>query len=248
MAPRVCGSSTSHLRPTRANPAGGRQLPSNPEFGPLTSVGAHPHVPVVSGAAAVAADDVDGAGRVDHGRVVRSASPFRLDCAARPGDTCGQRAPTRPVGANRKHERAAGDAPARPGFSYRRLPAVRWEGPHSRAAHAHTVRSPTLCTRAHTDRLRETHTRINAHTHTRPNGATSTHPLPRGTHVLASAAACMMSCGGGRAAREMFRNACVGGSACAGGRERVRRCTSLGQVMRCFVPERAERVRKRERV
>ena len=71
-------------------------LPTTPDLvRPRTSVGARPHVPVVvrCGAAA-AADDVDGAGGVDHRRVPRSGSPRRAECAARPRRTCGQRAPT----------------------------------------------------------------------------------------------------------------------------------------------------------
>ncbi len=68
------------------------------ESGPRTSVGARPHV--LEEGAAVAADDVDGAGGVDHGRVPRSRSPRRAGRAARPGDTCGRRARARPVAPN----------------------------------------------------------------------------------------------------------------------------------------------------
>ncbi len=69
-----------------------------PRLSPVhTSVG--PHVLVVS-AVAGAADDVDGAGGVDHRRVPLSASPFRLEGATRPRDTCGKPVRTTP---NRKH-------------------------------------------------------------------------------------------------------------------------------------------------
>ena len=53
-----------------------------------TSVGAHPHVVEGAGAAA-AADDVDGAGGVDHGRVRMSGRPRRIGDHASPRDTCG---------------------------------------------------------------------------------------------------------------------------------------------------------------
>jgi hypothetical protein len=56
-----------------------------------TSVGARPDVVAEDAvAAASAADDVDGAGGVDHGRVPISRSPSRLGRAARPRDTCGR--------------------------------------------------------------------------------------------------------------------------------------------------------------
>ncbi len=64
---------------------------------PRTSVGARPHVLEVDfGVAAVAsaADDIDGAGGVDHRRVPPSVSPRRAGRAARPAHTCGQRART----------------------------------------------------------------------------------------------------------------------------------------------------------
>jgi hypothetical protein len=56
--------------------------------GPRTSVGAHPHVVEVGAADAVAADDVDGAGGVDHARVPKSRSPRRVGRAAPPRHTC----------------------------------------------------------------------------------------------------------------------------------------------------------------
>ncbi len=55
--------------------------------GPRTSVGADPHV-LEDGAAPVAADDVDGAGSVDHGRVPLSATPRRVARAGGPGRAC----------------------------------------------------------------------------------------------------------------------------------------------------------------
>ena len=54
-----------------------------------TSVGARPHV-LVEGGAGAAADDVDGAGGVDHRRVPFSASPRRAGRAARPRRYCGR--------------------------------------------------------------------------------------------------------------------------------------------------------------
>ncbi len=56
-----------------------------------TSVGNHPDVVEVEGVveAAAAADDVDGAGGVDHGRVVCSDTPRRADGATSPSGTCG---------------------------------------------------------------------------------------------------------------------------------------------------------------
>ncbi len=71
-----------------------------------TTVGARPHVVDVAAVAVAAADDVDGAGGVDHGRVPISRSPFRLGRAARPGDTCGRRA-SPAGGTDRNHARAA---------------------------------------------------------------------------------------------------------------------------------------------
>ncbi len=63
--------------------------PTKPGTSPVrTSVGAHPHVVVVDDAAVVATDDVDGAGGVDHGRVVISRIPSRVGRAARPGHPC----------------------------------------------------------------------------------------------------------------------------------------------------------------
>jgi hypothetical protein len=86
------------------------QVPLPDQVGPRT-VGARPHVlkaaAIVSAVVAFAADDVDGAGGVDHGRVGSSRFPRRVGRAARPGDTCGRRARARPVAPNRNHARAA---------------------------------------------------------------------------------------------------------------------------------------------
>jgi hypothetical protein len=77
--------------------------PRVPGVSPVrTSVGADPHV-IVVGAAAMAADDVDGAGGVDHHRRRISRSPRRAGRAARPGDTCGKRG--RPTNDKRKSTR-----------------------------------------------------------------------------------------------------------------------------------------------
>jgi hypothetical protein len=80
--------------------------------GPRTSVDARPHVLAdVATAAAdapAAADDVDGAGGVDHGRVVSSRSPFRLEGAVAEGSACGKRARhLKPVAPDRNRARAA---------------------------------------------------------------------------------------------------------------------------------------------
>jgi hypothetical protein len=63
--------------------------PSTVRVRPRTSGSAHPNVLVPGGA--VAAEDVDGTGGVDHGRVVISAGPRRLVFHAIPAHTCGQR-------------------------------------------------------------------------------------------------------------------------------------------------------------
>jgi hypothetical protein len=65
--------------------------------GPRTSVGARPHVVVVGVAGAPTAEDIDGAGGVDHGRVVISPSPRRAGRTARPRDACGRRARNQPM-------------------------------------------------------------------------------------------------------------------------------------------------------
>jgi hypothetical protein len=52
-----------------------------------TSVDAHPDV--LAEGAVEAADDVDGAGGVNHGRVVSSGSPRRVGGAGGPGHACG---------------------------------------------------------------------------------------------------------------------------------------------------------------
>jgi hypothetical protein len=61
-----------------------------------TSVGARPHVVVEGEAVAKAAEDVDGAGGVDHGRVRISAIPRRAVPYERVGHACG-------TWANNKH-------------------------------------------------------------------------------------------------------------------------------------------------
>jgi hypothetical protein len=89
---------------------------------PRTSVGARPHVVQVGAAAAVAADDVDGAGGVDHGRVVISRGPRRAGRAARPRDTCGRTRAT--TGRSRRTQPRARGRNARrgPSYKYRKPP------------------------------------------------------------------------------------------------------------------------------
>jgi hypothetical protein len=142
---------------------------------PRTSVGARPHVVVVV-AAAEAADDVDGAGGVDHGRVPGSANPLRAGRTARPGHACGQRARHRPMAPNaNKHAQPL----------VRRSTTARREGPHSAAAHAR-VRNYTSVSNTHKRedeiRWRCTHARTRAltkarvHGHTRARSRTRTAP------------------------------------------------------------------------
>jgi hypothetical protein len=64
----------------------------NPRLSPVrTSVGAHPHIHQLRGSSLVdpAADDVDGAGGVDHGRVQNSRTPRRAGGTTRPRHTFG---------------------------------------------------------------------------------------------------------------------------------------------------------------
>jgi hypothetical protein len=134
---------------------------------PRTSVGARPHVLEAGAGGIAAADDVDGAGGVDHGCVPKSASPRRRECAARPRDTCGPRAPTPADGPNRAHERAAADAP-RAELLIPPVPAVRWEGPRSRAARTqacHTRKCLRLDVQNH--KHKRTHAQTHAHTDAR---------------------------------------------------------------------------------
>ncbi len=84
---------------------------------PRTSVGARPHVVVPSDGAGVApaADDVDGAGGVDHGRVPISRSPRRGHRTASPHGTCTHasthtRACARTHGGARTHARTQSHA------------------------------------------------------------------------------------------------------------------------------------------
>ncbi len=156
---------------------------------PRTSVVARPHVRVEGDVAAVAADDVDGAGSVDHGRVPPSRSPRRARRAPRPRDTCVRRARARPVAPNatthaaaeriagraidaaRRHRatRCAGTAPRRTQtlarYTHAREDAIRWK-----CTNTHMRSQRHACThghaRAHTNE--HTHKRTRAlHTHAR---------------------------------------------------------------------------------
>ncbi len=70
----------------------------------VTSVGALPDVAEGGRGAVAAADDVDGAGGVDHGRVAKSFTPRRAGRTVCPRDTCGHvRATDRMTNANAAH-------------------------------------------------------------------------------------------------------------------------------------------------
>jgi hypothetical protein len=76
-----------------------------------TSAGADPHVVFAGAVTVYAAEDVDGAGGVDHGRVVTSRSPSRAGRTIGEGDTCGHEG-DRPMKQwhKRNHARAAARA------------------------------------------------------------------------------------------------------------------------------------------
>ncbi len=144
---------------------------SNPrrESGPRTSVGARPHVVVEDGGDALAADDVDGAGGVDHGRVRLSRSPLRAGRAARPRDTCGRTRAT----TGRSHRTQPRTAPRRTHAlaTHMRGIAIRWNrtNPYMRSQrnaylHAHA--------RAQMDTNTYMSTRANAHAHARARSRT----------------------------------------------------------------------------
>jgi hypothetical protein len=146
----------------------------------------------------LAADDVDGAGGVDHGRVLISRIPSRAGRAARPRDTCGRtrattkagrtepqpraRPPTR--GADRaintaSHRRAMGKRAQRGGARTRRSV--------THAVHARAHRQTKRRARAHTHTHTQTRTHTQTHTHThqqtrgraRRHASTRTQFLPR---------------------------------------------------------------------
>jgi hypothetical protein len=115
---------------------------------PRTSVRAHPHVRVEGGAlGAAAADDVDGAGGVDHGRVRISRSPSRAGRAARPVHPCGRRARlAKPDRSHRTQPRARGRRRAGAGRAINtarrrrasRVRAQRRDSAHAFATHTNT--------------------------------------------------------------------------------------------------------------
>jgi hypothetical protein len=166
---------------------------------PRTSVGAHPHVPEVGGGAILAADDVDGPGGVDHGRVVSSRSPRRAECAARPRHTCGH-AGDRPMGTNATRARGrpqiAGyiisiQVPARA----TRVPAQRRDT-HTRPLHTHKSNTHArediirwICTNRRTCALTKArghgHPHMHVHTHAgKPEReCTHRHSLHTQTHT-----------------------------------------------------------------
>ncbi len=142
---------------------------------PRTS-SADPHV-VVVGDGVTAADDVDGAASVDHGRVPLSRSPRRAGREARPRHTCSRRARhlkpiapnatahARPPGAagqaiNTAGPRRASTAPAQRRSAHTRA--------HTHATHARRClpkeRQNTLAL-AHERALAQTHARAHARTH-----------------------------------------------------------------------------------
>ncbi len=148
-----------------------------------TSVGALPNI-IIEGvvAGALAADDVDGAGAVDHGRVPRSASPRRAGRTAHPHGTCSKRALID------KRTRGAGDA-GRAINTAGCCRATRVPGQtqsHTRSLHTHThIQTPTH-TIAHVHALTDTytHARTHARTHIRKHTHTRTHTHARArTHT-----------------------------------------------------------------
>jgi hypothetical protein len=109
--------------------------PPSDQFRPRTSVGARPHVVVVGAAEAGAADDVDGAGGVDHRRVRKSRSPRRAGGAACPRHTCGRTRAT--VGTNATHAHTRTHA---------------WKDTRAQVhAHAHVTTQTGAHTNAHAD-------------------------------------------------------------------------------------------------
>jgi hypothetical protein len=134
-----------------------------------TAVGAHPDIVVVCVNTVPAADDVDGAGGVDQGRVPSSASPRRAGRAASPHGTCGQRA--------RINKRTPGARVAGRSINTARPRRDTHARTHSRT-HTHTR---TLM-RAHTDT--HTHKHAHARTHTHLHAHAEAHACTR-THTRA---------------------------------------------------------------
>ncbi len=136
---------------------------------PRTSVGAHPHVLEGDAVPALAADDVDGTGGVDHRSVVSSASPRRASRAARPRRTCGQ---------TRATPKADGTEP-QPRTRSRPAPPAELFIPHVAAVPPQ---------RPHNRRSVHTHAHTHVHKHTRARGCfaegtAKPHKVPR-THTM----------------------------------------------------------------
>ncbi len=129
---------------------------------------------VVAGGAAAAADDEDGAGGVDHGRVRRSRSPFRVGCAAHPADTCGQRVRAWPV------------APNATTRTWPQRAKTQSDGNAQTHAHIRWKRANT-----HMRSLRHTYTHGHARTHTSEHKHANEHmrKRTRGLHAHAHARA-----------------------------------------------------------
>jgi hypothetical protein len=147
-------------------------------------------VVVVKCVGAVAADDVDGAGGVDHGRVPLSRSPSRAGRAASPRDTCGRRARARPVAPNRNHARAAADARRRPSYKYRKSPPCDGSA-HAAARRTHTPFATHTCAKTQSDGNARTHahalTKARVHARTRAHARSMHARTQMNTHTNADA-------------------------------------------------------------
>ncbi len=141
-----------------------------------TSVGALPHILQVGVAAAVAADDVDGAGGVDHGRVVRSRTPLRAGRTARPRRACVHT--SKPTDGTNTARSTHGGRPHVAGRSINTAKVPMGGPAQPRAARTHTrakmQNCRNTCTRAHTKAHMPGHTQAYAHTDARANANANT--------------------------------------------------------------------------
>jgi hypothetical protein len=166
-----------------------------------TSVGAHPHVLQADNEAGcavgapLAADDVDGAGGVDHGRVVTSRSPRRRECATRPPHTCGQLARTerwhqlkteKAYKASTRHGCAIRGQAQRCGTRAQSF----YTHTHAHVEHTHAQKCINTHARTHT----HTHTHTLAHTHTRKQTHMQTHTPRMCTRTLMQTDSCKETC------------------------------------------------------
>jgi hypothetical protein len=99
-----------------------------------------------AGAVAVAADDVDGAGGIDHGRVPTSRSPRHAGRTIGERRSCSQRARARPVAPNATTRAAAKRAAGRAKNTASHRRAMGWRaqrrGAHTRSLRTHTSDTP----------------------------------------------------------------------------------------------------------